>query len=596
MLGTFGTSAYKAAEDFISHKDYLNYMYGDVKGFITRSVIPQERKGAYYETFAFSDRIINRNSYYGITNVYTSMNTFLTKRKDGDAQSGRKVENLKRLNALYLDLDCYKIGMTQEQVLFALENDYFGSKIPVPTFVINSGRGLYLIWKISEDRNALPRWTNVEKYLFEQCKEFNADPQALDAARILRVPYSVNGKNGETVRIMRFNDVRYTLHEIIKEYGIKPQKREKKVKNEPTYPYGEATAKQRRVAQWQAAEFGLELPDFANYQETFDFIQKNSNYHREDKEENKVIVFAKHKTITSMFDGRVNDLFKLFSMRKGGDCSREYALFLCRLWVGERTNDFDYALEQTQALNRTFDVPFDERYVETRTKSAEIKLKTGKTYQYSLSKLIDVLNITDEEQKELEYLCRQPQSQAARRKKSNRRAYLSRLEKEGKQTKREALKERRETIAMMIAEGKEKEEICALLQISARTYDRDKAAITADGLLSRVKATLKESTEKIKDRAEKAAESLKTAAEATAQAMGKAVEVAEKVVSPFFQSTNYKRTPVGCSAHSSQYINKQYKQLTIWDIWAVSTKGENDRGEDREDSPPMPCNISCNTS
>lgn len=117
-----------------------------------------------------------------------------------------------------------------------------------------------------------------------------------------------------------------------------------------------------------------------------------------------------------MLDGRVNDLFKLFSMRKGGDCSREYALFLCRLWVGERTNDFDYALEQTQALNRTFDVPFDERYVETRTKSAETKLKTGKTYQYSLSKLIDVLNITDEEQKELEYLCRQPQSQAARRK------------------------------------------------------------------------------------------------------------------------------------------------------------------------------------
>lgn len=593
MLGTFGTSAYKAAEDFISHKDYLTYMYGDVKGFITRSVIPQERKGAYYETFAFSDRIINRNSYYGITNVYTSMNTFLTKRKDGDAQSGRKVENLKRLNALYLDLDCYKIGMTQEQVLFTLENDYFGSKIPVPTFVINSGRGLYLIWKISEDRNALPRWTNVEKYLFEQCKEFNADPQALDAARILRVPYSVNGKNGETVRIMRFNDVRYTLHEIIKEYDIKPQKREKKVKNEPTYPYGEATAKQRRVAQWQAAEFGLELPDFANYQETFDFIQKNSNHHREDKEENKVIIFAKHKTITSMLDGRVNDLFKLFSMRKGGDCSREYALFLCRLWVGERTNDFDYALEQTQALNRTFDVPFDERYVETRTKSAETKLKTGKTYQYSLSKLIDVLNITNEEQKELEYLCRQPQSQAARRKKSNRRAYLSRLEKEGKQTKRETLKERRETIAMMIAEGKEKEEICALLQISARTYDRDKAAITADGLLSRVKATLKESTEKIKDRAEKAAESLKTAAEATAQAIGKAVEAAENVVSPFFKSTNYKRTPVGCSAHSSQYINKQYKQLTIWDIWDIPKKGENDSGED---SPPMPCNISCNTS
>lgn len=591
MLGTFGTSAYKAAEDFISHKDYLTYMYGDVKGFITRSVIPQERKGAYYETFAFSDRIINRNSYYGVTNVYTSMNTFLTKRKDGDAQSGRKVENLKRLNALYLDLDCYKIGMSQEQVLFALENDYFGRKIPVPTFVINSGRGLYLIWKINEDRNALPRWTNVEKYLFEQCKEFNADPQALDAARILRVPYSINGKNGETVRIMRFNDIRYTLHEIIKEYDIKPQKWEKKAKNEPTYPYGEATAKQRRVAQWQAAEFGLKLPNFANYQDTFDFIKKNSNHHREDREENKVIIFAKTKTINSMLDGRVNDLFKLFSMRKGGDCSREYALFLCRLWVGERTNDFEYALEQTQALNRTFDVPFDEKYVETRTKSAETKLKTGKTYQYSLSKLIDVLNITEEEQKELEYLCRQPQTQAARRKKSNRRAYLSRLEKAGKQTKSEAVKERREAIAMMIAEGKEKEEICADLQISARTYDRDKAAITADGLLSRVKETLKDNAEKIKGKAEKAAESLIMAAEATVQTIKKAGEVAEKVVSPFFKSTNYKRTPVGCSAHSSKYINNQYRQLTIWDIWDIPKDSERERGKG---SPPMCRIVSCN--
>lgn len=562
MLGTFGTSAYKAAEDFITHKDYLNYMYGDVKGFITRSVIPQGA-GAYYETFAFSDRLINRNKYYGVTNVYTSMNTFLTKRKYGDEKSGRKVENLKRLNALYLDLDCYKIGMTQEQVLCDLEDNYFDTKIPVPTFVINSGRGLYLIWKINEDRNALPRWTNVQKYLFEQCKDLNADPQALDAARILRVPYSINGKNGETVRIMRFNDVKYTLHEIIKEYDITPQKRENKAKNEPTYPYGEATAKQRRVAQWQAAEFGLELPDFANYQETFDFIKKNSNHHREDREENKVIIFAKAKTITSMLDGRVNDLFKLFSMRKGGDCSREYALFLCRLWVGERTNNFEYALEKTKALNKTFDVPFDEKYVESRTKSAETKLKTGKTYQYSLSKLINVLNITEEEQEELEYLCQHPQTQAARRKKSNRRAYLSRLEKEGKQTKSKAVKERRETIAMMIAEGKEKEEICAVLEISARTYDRDKAAITADGLLSRVKATLKESTEKIKGDAEKAAESLKTAAESTVQTIEKAVKVAKKAVSPFFQHTYYKRTPVGCSAYSSEDI---YIQLSIWDM------------------------------
>lgn len=569
MLGTFGTSAYKEPGDFKSHKDYLTYMYGSVKGFITRSVIPQERKGAYYETFAFADRLINRNSYYGVTNVYTSMNTFLTKRKAGDDRSGRKVENLKRLNALYLDLDCYKCGMTQEQVLYELENDCFGYNLPVPTFVINSGRGLYLIWKIDEDKNALPRWKSVQKYLFEQCKDFDADPQALDAARILRVPYSVNGKNGETVRIMRFNDVQYKLHELIKEYDIKPQKWQKKARTEPTYQYGEATERQRRVAQWQATEFGLELPNFADYQETFDFIKSNSSAHREDStEKNKVIVFAKSKTITAMLDGRVNDLFKLFSMRKGGDCRRELALFLCRLWVGERTNNLTYALEQTQALNKTFDVPFDENYVARRTKSAETKLKTGKIYKYSVSKLIEILNITESEQKELEYLCVQPHTKKARKEKSNRRAYLSRLEKEGKQTKGEAIRERREAIATLIAEGKEKEDICAILHISTRTFDRDKAAIIADGLLSRVKVALEESAKIIKDVTVNAVESLKVAVINAVNNAGKAVKTAENAVSPFIQSIYYKRTPFGSSACARSGLASI--QLSFWPLAASS--------------------------
>ena len=565
MLGTYGSSAYKAAGDFVSHKDYLTYMYGGAQGFITRSVIPQERSGGYYETFCFADRLIHRNSYYGIKNVYTSMNTFLTKRKAGDDHSGRKVENLKRLNALYLDLDCYKIGMTQEQVLDELEASYFGRTIPVPTFVINSGRGMYLIWKIDEDKNALPRWTSVQNYLFEQCKDFNADPQALDAARILRVPYSVNGKNGETVRIMRFNDVKYTLHELIKEYGIKAKAWANKPKNEHTYPYGKATEKQRSVAQWQASEFGLKLPNFESYQETFDFIKANSHPRGESRsEKNNILIFAKAKTVNTMLDGRVGDLFKLFSMRKGGECSREYALFLCRLWVGERTNDFTYALEQTKALNRSFDVPFDDKYVETRTKSAETILKKGKTYRYSTSKLIEVLGITEKEQRELEYLCAQPQNESARRKKSNRRAYLSRLEKEGKQTKGEAISGRREAIAMLMAQGKEKEEICAELNISARTYDRDKAAIVADGLLSRAQKALEDTAEKIKAAAQKAAECLKTAAENTVRTIGKAVESAQKAVAPFFQSINYKRTPKGCSVRLCPEV-VEYIQLTIWD-------------------------------
>lgn len=530
MLGMVGTSAYRCIADFASHKDYLHYMYGNVKGFVTRSVIPQERKGAYYESFNFADRLINRNRYYDIENVYTSMNTFLSKRKRGDNKSGRKVANLKRLNALYLDIDCYKIDMYPEQALFELEQEYFGRKIPVPTFAVNSGRGLYLIWKIDEDRNALPRWTSVQKYLFEQCKDLNADPQAIDAARILRVPFSVNGKNGEPVRIVHFFDVKYTLYELIQEYDIKAEVHKKNP--EPTYPYGEATARQRRVAEWQATEFTLDLPDFSNYQETFNFIRKNSNTEHRVADDN-IIIFARAKTIVTMLDGRVNDLFKLFSMRRGEDCRREYALFLCRLWVGERTNDYAYALEKTKALNRSFDAPLDEDYVVKRTKSAETKLKTGKTYQYSVSKLIRVLHITNEEQRELEYLSINPQGKADRKKKANRRAYLLRLEKEGKQTKGDTVRKRREEVARLIAEGKGKGDICAALEISARTYDRDRVYVVAEGLLCR------------------AIEAVKTA-----------LDTALNTVTPFFQPTNYERNPFGVSAC--------FVQLTLADFWGDS--------------------------
>lgn len=540
MLGTFGTSQYNTADDFRTHKDYLTYMYGNTKGIITRSVI--DSSGAYSETFAYPDRLINRNSYHGVLNVYTSMNTFLSKHKVGKIHSGRKVENLKRLNALYLDLDCYKIGMSQEQVLYELEEEYFGHSLPVPTFVINSGRGLYLIWKIDEDRNALPRWRRVENYLLDQCREFNADPQAVDAARILRVPFSINGKNGETVSILRFHDVKYTLHEIISEYNLKPLKREKKKgKKKETYPFGEATARQRQVAQWQASEHGLDLPDFGNYQETFDFIRDNSG-----KATDKgTAIFGKAKTITSMLEGRINDLFKLFAMRKGVDCCREYALFLCRLWTGELTGDYGYALDRAQALNKTFDVPFDEKYVAAKTKSAETKLKTGRTYQYGVPKLIEVLNISEKEQEKLDYLCMNPEEKTARKKLSNRKAYLSRLEKEGRQTKGDAVKERREKIATLIAEGKSKEDICAALHISERTYSRDKATVIASGVLNDVKAALRDF---IEEGAEMVKEAVGAAVQGVKQAASAAKKIAAEPLAPNFQQTNYSRTSFGCPA------------------------------------------------
>jgi len=541
MIGKFGASAYKQITDFKNHKDYLAFMYGGMKGFIARSVISEN---TYRQSLFSSDWIINRNRYYGINNIYTSLNTFCKRE--------RTVAQLKRLNALYIDIDCYKLGLTQEQVLFELETDYFGRSLPHPTFVINSGRGLYLIWKIDEDRNALPRWTSIQRYFFEVCKHFNADAQALDAARIFRVPFSVNSKNNNPVSIMRFNDVKYTLYEIIKEHEIKPYVQTTR-KSYSKHPYGEATERQRRCAAILAEKHGLDLPNFENYEETCNFI---STYYDRPHDENirgNIIYFNASNTMP-LLSGRCQDIIRLFSLRRGDDCRRrEVGLFLFRLWLCESTNDYDYALRETLLLNDSFDRPLPEKYVIEKTASAEKKTRSGETYKYGKQKLIEVLDINVEEMQHMKYIYICPEILQERIRVKNRRAYLSRLESEGKTTKKESVLQRRIDIKTMLDEGKDKTAICNALGISGKTFNRDMIVISTENIKGRVI-----------DDAKSTCEAVKSLTSNTIKSVLSSFAVRGTKIQPPY----YERTCVACSAFVSSFSNLSgIVQLSLFDVF-----------------------------
>ena len=112
-------------------------------------------------------------------NVYISINTFYS--------TFRRLEYIKELKAQFIDLDIYKTGFTKEQIIMHLEADYFNKSIPRPNLIIDSGRGLYLIWLLnSVPSKALPLWKAIEEYLYSFLKPFGADRQALDPTRILR--------------------------------------------------------------------------------------------------------------------------------------------------------------------------------------------------------------------------------------------------------------------------------------------------------------------------------------------------------------------------------------------------------------------------
>jgi len=503
LFGEWGKTKYQLKCDFKTYKDYLEYMYDETDGFIADFRFLPSGKSQKLLKF---NKLISKNTYKDVPEVYTAMNSFKTGKS-------RKIENIKCLNALYTDIDCYKLNLTPEQVIFTLKMDYFDRIIPCPTFIIKSGRGLYLIWKIykGDDRNALPTWKKIQSYLCDKLSVFGADKTAIDAARILRVPGTVHAGTGNIVEIMDFDDVQYTLYEIAKEYGINIGKNKEKSKKQH---WGEATPRQIECATEISQEQDLTLPNFANFDETFEFIGRYAQRRfRSDKSatENQrkyATKIAHEKRLelpdfndfsatgdfissncnkkpyegNTFLDYWLRDIEKLITvLRRGEDCRRELCLFLNRLWLCETTHDYGLTLRKTLELNAKFDKPFSDSYVRSHTQSAEDIIKRGNTYRYSKKNIIELLGITDDEMKNLKYLNKLTKKERMQIK--NRKSYEKRLEKSGEKTKKEAIQERREKIADMLNSGKKEKEICEALNISRRTYYSDRTVIIAQGLM-----------------------------------------------------------------------------------------------------------------
>lgn len=473
MLGLSAGLIYRDHSQFKNAADYLSYLFSGIKGLVARGTINPEYKQNFYRTSGIV------KAHYVQNNVYVSMNTFYKNKRD--------VESVKRLNAFYVDLDCYKLGLDKNIVLSTLEDDYFGWEIPHPTFIVDSGRGLYLIWKLrNEDRKALPRWTVVQEWLCEKLKAFGADPACKDAARILRVPFSYNSKSKTEVTIRAFNDLTYSIYDIMKEYEITAKKAHKK-NDKVVYPYNSATHKQRQYASLLATMLGIALPDFNSYQETWEWIEKNRQSHfgkkKQKTKKSNVICFHAKKSgdVAGVLQGYCDDIEVLFSMRKGEDCKRELGLFLYRLFQYEMTHDKKIALEKTLSLNARLSKPFKKEYVKRATCSAEKKIDAGQTYHYRKSTIIATLDITHEEMAHLSFLV--TGANKLRKRENNRKSYLARLQEAGKSTKAEAVMKRRSAIMQLQGAGKSAKEICDALNIGKATYYRDLAAISADSII-----------------------------------------------------------------------------------------------------------------
>jgi len=402
-------------EEYLEQLNYLDILHSDSKGWITRAEINCGYKQWHYRYKELLEQDFNQE------NVYISINTFYS--------TFRRLEYLKELKAQFIDLDIYKTGFTKAQIIMHLETDYFNKSIPRPNLIIDSGRGLYLIWLLnSVPSKALPLWKAVEEYLYSVLKPFGADRQALDPTRVLRVPGSINSKSKTTVSIIDEYDYIYDLREIQNEYLPELKPKEKK-KGRPS---------------------------------------KTVFIHRE-----RSLYFARIQDITKLCELREYDL-------KG---HRELILFLYRYYLCYFLEDTKKALEDVLELNREFIYPLSENEVIRATRSAEkVYLSKDKDYKYKNETLIELLLITELEETHMSTII----SDKEYKRRENirvKKAYQEKLKSEGKVSEKEKLSQRRAKIKDLLREGLKQKDICSQLNISKDTYIRDRKYLREQGLI-----------------------------------------------------------------------------------------------------------------
>ena len=147
------------------------------------------------------------------------------------------------------------------------------------------------------------------------------------------------------------------------------------------------------------------------------------------------------------------------------------------------TEDIEKSLNDTLELNNMFRQPLSENEVRNATKSAETVFKNqSKDYKYKNETLINLLEISDEEQKEMKTIISKEEYKR-RDREYQKNKYKAQLKKQGQLTEKEKISQRREKIKDLLAKGLKQKEIYALLNISKRTCISDIKFLREQGLI-----------------------------------------------------------------------------------------------------------------
>ena len=349
----------------LTNRNYVDHLYAkEIDGYIQVMQLKDKKvvEIKNYKGMSIADAL---EKYTGKKDTFISINT--------SYNGKRLVSNTRQLRALYIDLDHREYSF--HELFYAMWDLVLDKKIPEPTMVVASGRGAHIYWRIEHAPfQALATWQELEDYLCYQLKDLGADKKATDAARVLRLPDTLNSRNNTACKVMIVNDeITYSMYDLREEYlKWKPKVfREIKVK--------------------------------------------------ENKKEFRILQFF---TSYTLHIARAEDIVTLCRLRNYKVTGYRNMILHCyAYWIGVTTRDSDNLEEVVNKLNSSFTEPLKQTEVDTilrcipkaidkflvyeqGLRSGEVKrvskgMRDKGGYWYKNETLIERLDITKVEQKHM---------------------------------------------------------------------------------------------------------------------------------------------------------------------------------------------------
>lgn len=183
-------------QDQLTYKQYMKRISDKEKGTTF-----YDQLFRYEEFFDKAEKLIEN----GVEDTYFSINTYWKPHKTtGD---------IRHLNAFALDFDYYKKRKFMKLSPQEFYNQVLKNRLPMqPTAVVDSGRGLYIVYAFhhsSKERIRLYR--AIYRAFLDRFKDYGMDAAAINVTQVIRIPGTCNSKTLKTVEILEFNDTDYDL-------------------------------------------------------------------------------------------------------------------------------------------------------------------------------------------------------------------------------------------------------------------------------------------------------------------------------------------------------------------------------------------------